>query len=620
MSIPPAFLDEIRARVPVSEIVGRRVKLIRAGREMKACCPFHNEKTPSFYVNDDKAFYHCFGCGAHGDVLSFLIDGEGMEFRDAVATLAVEAGLSMPEESPESRERAKAAQGLHDIAGAAENWFRGRLAGPDGAAARAYLDERGVNEAMRDRFAIGFAPDSRGALAGAIEAPRDKLVAAGLLVQPDDEARDPYDRFRSRIVFPIHDTRGRTVGFGGRILGPGEPKYLNSPDGPLFDKGRLLYNLNRAAPAARKSGRLAVVEGYMDVVALAQAGFVEAVAPMGTAMTEDQMRLVWRAVPEPVLCFDGDAAGIRAATRAALRALPLLEPGKSLRFAVLPEGQDPDDLVRAAGIAAFERLLETAEPLIEHLWRIETEGADLATPERRAAVRKRLGEHASAIADGSVQQLYRSEFKARFDRMFVTQQGGTRSFGSPARFAGGASAAVRALADTRPYDGNVRAILAGLILHPQALEVCEEDVAALDIRDTDLARLRDAIFRSVSDDPALDKDALAHDLNARGLGQLAEQVVLANRLDFSFTRPRTPAAQAAEELASVAAHLMALAQMDIEEADLRARYDTLSEEEFERRTTLTYERLRIENELRGLAQGRREAAEAAAASASTDVT
>ncbi|MGB7406592.1 MAG: DNA primase, partial [Pacificimonas sp.] len=273
MSIPPAFLDELRTRVPVSDIVGRKVKLIRAGREQKACCPFHNEKTPSFYVNDDKAFYHCFGCGAHGDVITFLMEQEGQDFRGAVEQLADQAGLPMPEESPESRERAKAAAGLHDVAKGGEDYFRKELNGLSGGEARSYIRKRGLTPETVETFALGYAPDSRGALGKSIDAPTRMLVDAGLLIQPDDPARDLYERFRDRLIFPIHDMRGRTVGFGGRILGSGEPKYLNSPDGPLFDKGRLLYNLNRAAPPARKSGRLVVVEGYMDVIGLAQAGF-----------------------------------------------------------------------------------------------------------------------------------------------------------------------------------------------------------------------------------------------------------------------------------------------------------------------------------------------------------
>ena len=604
MTIPPQFLDEIRARVPVSDVVGRRVKLIRAGREMKACCPFHNEKTPSFYVNDDKAFYHCFGCGAHGDIISFLIDQEGMEFRDAVETLASQAGLDMPEESPESRERAKAAQGLHDVAALAADWFQAKLRDDGGADARRYLQERGLSEATIRDFGIGFAPNARGALRSALDAPEEKLVGAGLVIRPEDGGREPYDRFRGRIMFPIRDTRGRTVGFGGRILGQGEPKYLNSPDGPLFDKGRLLYNLDKAGPAARKSSRLAVVEGYMDVIALGQAGFAEAVAPMGTALTEDQLKLAWRAAPEPVLCFDGDSAGVRAAHRSALRALPLLQPGKSVRFAILPNGQDPDDMVRASGLAAFGKLLEGAESLIDHLWRMETEGVELTTPERRAAARQRLFGHAASIEDSGIQQLYRAEFKSRFDALFAPQR---RQFGGrPSPWAKpGASAEIKAAAQRTPYEREVVAILAGLLTHPEIADQVGEVVAELKIGDPALARLRSAIFRATAADPELDTKQLHADLDRRGLGQLAEDVGKRNRLTFSFTRPRTPAAVAAEDLACVAGHLMALARIEVEQADIRGREDWLTQDEYDRRVFLTTEKARVERELAELAEGRR---------------
>ncbi|MEE4349442.1 MAG: DNA primase [Pacificimonas sp.] len=611
MTIPPAFLDEIRARVAASDIVGQRVKLIRAGREFKACCPFHNEKTPSFYVNDDKAFYHCFGCGAHGDVISFLIDQEGMEFRDAVETLAAQAGLQMPEETRESRQRARAAQGLHDVAAAASDWFQKKLHEEAGAPARRYLADRGLSPETIRQFGIGFVPDGRNLIESAVDAARDKLIAAGLLIQPEDEGRDPYDRFRGRIMFPILDPRGRTVGFGGRIFGDGEPKYLNSPDGPLFDKGRLLYNYNRAGPAARKSARLAVVEGYMDVIALAEVGFKEAVAPMGTALTEDQLALAWRAAPEPVLCFDGDAAGVRAAHRAAQRALPLLKPGKSVRFAMLPTGQDPDDLVRASGAAAFEKLLDASESLIDHLWRLETEGVPLDTPERQAQVRSSLFAHAGEIADEGIASLYRGEFSKRFRALVQPQRQsggyrGNRRFDSSYRH--GASGAMKLTAQKSPYERELMALFAGLLERPDLALHADEPLSELDIADPDLARLRSAIFRAVADDPELDKAALHTDLTARGLGQLAETIRRSNRLAFSFTRPRTPAADAAADLACVAGHLMALATIEAEQAEIRAREDWLTEEEFERRVFLSTERTRLEQELAGLAEGRRSAA------------
>jgi DNA primase len=603
MSIPPQFLDEIRSRVSLSSVVARRVKLLKAGREMKGCCPFHNEKSPSFYVNDDKAFYHCFGCGAHGDVIRFVVEQEGLSFRDAVAGLAAEAGLEMPEENPEARAKAKAAAGLHDVTGAASDWFRKQLSGLGGADARAYIEKRSLKPGTVEAFGLGFAPDSRGALKAALgDIDVHKLIEVGLVIEA--EGREPYDRFRGRLMFPIRDPRGRVVGFGGRIIGAGEPKYLNSPDTPLFDKGRLLYNLDKAGPAARKSGRIVVVEGYMDVIGLAQVGFAEAVAPMGTALTEDQMKLLWRVAPEPVLCFDGDAAGRRAAIRAAMRALPLLEPGKSLRFITMPQGQDPDDFAKARGLSAFTDLVNGAASLIDTLWRAETEGVDTATPERRAAVRQRLFEHAHAIQNQTVASLYQSEFRERFDAMFQARR--QNRFMPVVR---GASSAFKERAGVEGTQKQMYAIFRGLLDRPELAEAHAEDIASLYIADPQLTALRTAIFAAVSRNPDLDKDALAHDLAAQGLGQYAEHIrqqrYARNRLDFSFTRPRTPAAIADQDLACVVGHLMALQRIDEDLADLRARYDSLVQSEFEEQQRLRAEKARVERELIDLAEARR---------------
>jgi DNA primase len=324
LTLSPAFLDELRARTSLSTLIGRTLKLQKAGREWKACCPFHNEKTPSFYVNDEKGFYHCFGCSAHGDAIRWLTDARGLSFMDAVKELADAAGMEVPAPDPKARERAERAAGLTEVTEAAARWFEEQLAGIEGGEARAYLDRRRIGEAARRRFRFGFAPDSRGKLKGALRAlGTNRLVEAGLLIAPEGDsptgtgsAREPYDRFRGRLMIPIRDPRGRVIAFGGRILGSGEPKYLNSPDTPLFDKGRTLFNLDNAGPASRESGRILVVEGYMDVIALDQAGIGDAVAPLGTALTEGQIARLWRLVPCPVLCFDGDAAGQKAAAGA----------------------------------------------------------------------------------------------------------------------------------------------------------------------------------------------------------------------------------------------------------------------------------------------------------------
>ncbi|HVJ02362.1 MAG TPA: DNA primase, partial [Sphingomonas sp.] len=417
MSLTPQFLDELRARTLLSALVAKSVKLQRAGREFRACCPFHNEKTPSFYVNDDKGFYHCFGCGAHGDAIRWMTDQRGLPFIDAVKELAQAAGMDMPEQDRRAAEKAERAKGLHEACDDAARWFTERLNGIEGAEARAVLKKRGINEETARTFGLGFAPDSRGKLKEALKSYGDAmLVEAGLLIAVEE--KEPYDRFRGRLMIPIRDARGRTIAFGGRIIGDGEPKYLNSPETPLFDKGRTLYNLDRAQAAARKANRIIAVEGYMDVIALAQAGFGEAVAPLGTALTEHQLERLWRMVEVPLLCFDGDAAGQKAALRAAHRALPMLQPGRSLAFVTLPDGLDPDDLVRSKGPAAFEALLKTPQPLVDRLWASELAAEPLDTPEQRAGLKRRLAALAESIADSNVKHEYLAEFRARTDAHF----------------------------------------------------------------------------------------------------------------------------------------------------------------------------------------------------------
>lgn len=604
MTIPPAFLDEIRARVALGAVVGRRVKLTRAGREMKGCCPFHNEKTPSFYVNEDKGFYHCFGCGAHGDVIRFVVEQDGLAFRDAVEALASEAGLAMPEETPQARARAQAAAGLHEVTARAAEWFAGQLAAAGGAAARDYLAKRGLQPTTARGFGLGFAPDSRSGLKTALaEIPPAQLVETGLLIQPEGDAA-PYDRFRGRLMFPIRDPRGRVVGFGGRLLGPGEPKYLNSPDTPLFDKGRLLYNLDRAGPLARKSGRLIVVEGYMDAIALAEAGLGEAVAPLGTALTEAQLALAWRYVPEPVLCFDGDGAGERAAIRAALRALPLLGAGKSLRFAALPAGQDPDDLVRSKGAAAMLALLDAAEPLIDKLWRSETEGVDLATPERRAGARQRLRDHVATIADASVRALYDAELRARFDAAFLPRRSDRPWTPGTARLAplAGASIALKALGTKPRGDDELAILLVGLLEHPGIADLHGETVAELAAPSPTLARLRDAVLGVLAASPDLDKAGLGHNLAISGFGPALDSLRRAHRLGLSFTKAGTDPDVAAHDFGAYAHAVLARRRIDagLEAATARLR-NSLSDGDFAAQQALLGERLRIEGELADLA-------------------
>lgn len=425
MRFSDQFLDEIRERVPISDVVGRRVAFDRRksqpGRgDWWGCCPFHGEKTPSFHCEDRKGRYYCFGCQASGDHFRFLVELDGMSFPEAVENLANEAGLELPRSDPQAVERAKARASLSDIMELAARWYREQLALSDGAAARAYLRERGLPGHVQQTFGIGYAPQGRSRLKEWLAGQgigNDQMIACGLLVSGDG-VPVPYDRFRDRVMFPIEDVRGRVVAFGGRALSPDVPaKYLNSPETELFSKGRVLYNHKRARGAVGEDRPVLAVEGYMDVIALAAHGFDEAVAPLGTALTEGQLALLWKMSAEPVLCFDGDEAGLRAAYRAADLALERLVPGKSIRFAILPEGQDPDDLLRASGPQAMRAVLDGARPLADLVWSRETRGT-FDTPERRAQLERHMAGLARTIRDEDVRRHYEQDFRERLRGFF----------------------------------------------------------------------------------------------------------------------------------------------------------------------------------------------------------
>jgi DNA primase len=609
VSLTPAFLDELRARVPVSSVVGRRVKLTRAGREMKGCCPFHNEKSPSFFVNDDKGFYHCFGCGVHGDVIKFVTDNMGLPFMEAVKQLAAEAGLEVPAASPEAQAKAKVADSLAELTERAAKWFQAQLAGETGDAPRAYLDRRGVPPALVKRFGLGFAIDGRTALRSHFnDVEADRLIDAGLIGK--SEQGEVFDRFRGRLMFPIRDRRGRVVGFGGRALGDVQPKYLNSADGPLFDKGRLLYNLDLAGPAARQSGRLIIVEGYMDVIGLANADIAEAVAPLGTALTEAQLALAWRLVDAPVLCFDGDGAGLRAATRAAGRALPLLLPGKTLRIATLPAGQDPDDLCRAGGAAAFEAVLAAAVPLIDHIWTSETAGLEQATPERRAQARARLREAAASIADPDVRSLYQAEFQNRFEAAFLSRP--ARPAWQPRKPGekwqppvAGASAALKALVN-RGRDPLLSAVLAGLLLRPALADAHADALAGLQIDDPDEAALLGEVLAATASGAALESAGLTAHLRQAGLNDVVRRIQ-ANGLTFSFNRADAVASVAETDFALALRQATARSALLAGLAEATARFQqSLSEADFEAQQSLRKDMESLDAAMMKLVESRRE--------------
>lgn len=555
MSLSPQFLDELRARTTLSALVGRTVKLQRAGREWKACCPFHKEKTPSFYVNDEKGFWHCFGCGVHGDAIRWLTDARGLGFIDAVRELADSAGMEVPAADPQAQQKAERAAGLRDVMEAAQRWFEEQLGGLEGAAARAYLETRGIADSTRARFGFGYAPDSRGKLRAALKHfGNETLVEAGLLVLPED-GREPYDRFRGRLMFPIRDRRGRVIAFSGRILGAGEPKYLNSPDTPLFDKGRTLFNIDKAAPASREAKRVIVVEGQMDVIALDQAGLGEAVAPLGTALTEAQLDLLWRLSPTPILCFDGDSAGRKAAVRAALRALPHVGPDRSLGFVTLPAGQDPDDLIRAGGRAALDALLERPEPLVDRIWNHELAAEPLATPEQKAGLRRRLGDHVAAIRDSDVRDQYRSELLGRFNALTAPPPRRPWTPGAPAggRFAPRrpVSDQAKALASGGISPKTARSVLHGLLRYPELVAAHAEAIGALFLPDKMAARLRDALLEGAMAHGELDRERLHTILAEAGVAPLAERLRLERGLAFSFNRRDADPERASRDLVLV---------------------------------------------------------------------
>jgi DNA primase len=553
MSLSPQFLDDLRARTLLSTLVGKSLKLQRAGREWRACCPFHNEKSPSFYVNDDKGFYHCFGCSAHGDAIRWLTEQQGLPFMEAVKELAATAGMDVPAADPRQAERAAQSDGLYDVMTAAQAWFVAQFEGIAGAEARAYVEKRGISATTAQAFGIGFAPDARNQLKAALARfGESKLIEAGLLILVED--KDPYDRFRGRLMIPIRDPRGRVIAFGGRILGTGEPKYLNSPDTPLFDKGRTLYNLDRAGGPARKADRVIVVEGYMDAIALAQAGIDEVVAPLGTALTEFQLERLWRLVDVPLLCFDGDGAGQKAATRALVRALPMLAPGKSLGFVRLPTGQDPDDLVRGGGRAAAETAFEAARSLVDHMWHSEFDAAPLRTPEAKAGLKQRLDGHVATIGDADVRRHYAREMRERLDAAFFARAE-RKPFVKGQKFKPGPAPP---LARTRTIGGRgidpvyERPIMVGLVRHPSIILTCGETLSALVLVDTALDALRHALLEAAYIGDVVETEQVDTICNQAGLSGVLKELRASNshnRLAFSFLRSDAEPERARRDLA-----------------------------------------------------------------------
>ena len=568
MRFTPQFLDELKARLPVSEVVGRRVKLVRAGREFKGLSPFNKEKTPSFFVNDQKQAWFDFSSGKNGSIFDFVMQSEGVTFPEAVERLAQMAGVPLPQVSREDEARDARRKTLHDVMELAAKFFQDTLASRNGAKARGYLADRGLDAATQLKFRLGYAPGERFALKehlGSHGIPVEDMVETGLLISGDD-IPVPFDRFRDRVMFPITDLRGRVIAFGGRALEKdAQAKYLNSPETPLFHKGGTLYNIAAARQASHDGAPVVAVEGYVDVIAMVNAGYPATVAPLGTALTEDQLGLLWKMADEPILCFDGDSAGLRAAYRAVDLAMPRLKPGKSLKFALLPQGQDPDDLMRSGGREAIADVINAARPLAGMLWARETEAHSFDTPERRAALEARINEVTATIADESVRRYYRQDFSARLSQFFAParnerreQSGGNwrepRAGGNwrerrnndwPRRDqprTGGRSGPYmvvsRELASSPVHRGHRTAvprrealILLAALNHPWLLHDHLEELASLEFRHGDAERLKAALIdiaaHKADHAAGLDPEALKAELASRGLTEVMTRIAAA---------------------------------------------------------------------------------------------
>ncbi|MEO1729710.1 MAG: DNA primase [Pseudomonadota bacterium] len=609
MTITPQWKDELRARVTLSTVVQRTTKLTKAGREWKACCPFHNENTPSFYVNDEKQFYHCFGCGAHGDVITWMIDQRGFSFMDAINELAEEAGMEVPAPDPIAAKKAEKRAELVDVTTAAQDWFVDQLKGAGGREALDYLRRRGLTDSTLREFGFGYAPEDKQALSSALSRFEPTMLAdSGMRIVTEDGKA--YDRFRGRVMLPIQDARGRVIAFGGRILEKrdGVAKYLNSPDTPLFDKGRTLYNHHRAAPASRQTGRVIVVEGYMDVVALAQAGFHDSVAPLGTALTETQLEMLWRMVEVPVLCFDGDAAGQRAAMRAISRALPMLAPMRSLSIVRLPAGQDPDDLIKAQGPKAMEKLLAKPASLLDYLWRAERDAQLLDSPEAKAGLKARLMEHVNTIEDGDIRSLYRRELLDRFSAFAypprAPKSGASRGPSRPGKstvqaLSPAARSSLQRILSGGQRAGLLSAVIAGLIRLPDQIERHSEALFRLARLDPNAAPAIESLIE------------LTETLDSHGTNAISgEHGVPAppDDLRYAFLREGTDPGEAREELAEAVSLLVQKPALEAALKATIARFDEDPEGCFAEQTRLRAQLTAIEERL--IAFGRRKAGSA----------
>lgn len=598
-------MEQLRDRLTLSDIIGRRVKLTRAGREFKACCPFHHEKSPSFYVNDDKRFFHCFGCGAHGDVIGFSMRHDNLSFIEAVEFLAAEAGMQVPQQTPQAIHQAKQEKDLHALLDDTAKWFQNRLYDPAHIDALTYMKERGVADELMTSFRIGFSPADGRALPAYLKGQgysEAQMIEAGVARRSDRDGQ-VFSFFRDRIMFPVPDRRGRVVAFGGRVLPehlrplkPGDskpPKYINSSETPVFHKGSMLYGEPHARQAAVDGLPLIVVEGYLDVMAAFSAGYRGALAPLGTALTEEQILVLWKMIPAdqkmPVLCFDGDNAGRRAAARACERILPLLKADHSVRLAFLPDGQDPDSLIKAQGKDAFETIINAAIPLVDFIWMEHTVGRNFATPEEQAGLSRALENETLKIVDRDVQFRYRDAFRQKVRAHFAPapynkgQGGKGQRAGAPGRSgkSQGWGGVLKPLgvALRRPLfsktQGRIQALLAAIINHPTMFGWVEDDFGRLEIADERLSGLRQAIIQAFSGGEELDSAALQAHLRAAGYEIELESVLSeAVYTHAGFARPNSTL----DIVQKGWQHILSQIQGDSVSGEISARWKALADE------------------------------------------
>ncbi len=524
------FLDEIRAKVPIADVVGQRVKLVRKGREYTGLCPFHNEKTPSFTVNEAKGFYHCFGCGAHGDVIKFEMEAGGLPFMDAVTKLANRAGLKVPQFSRENEEEAKHRSSWYEIMELACGFFEKNLLLPSGHEALDYLTRRGFDNSIIKKFRLGYAPDNNGlhAYLTSKNVSESDMIELGLAVLSEKNGK-VYDFFRNRVIIPIFDKRDRIIGYGGRVMGNEQPKYLNSPETPIFNKRKVLYNLNYAHDKAYENKRIVICEGYMDVIAQSKYGFDYAVAPLGTALTEDQIQEAWKICPEPTLCFDGDGAGIRAAIRSVDRVLPILKAGYSLKYVFLPDKMDPDEFLKAKGAEEYEKAITNTMPLADLLWRKNIQAQPTNTPEQKAMFEKNIYEEIAKITDEKVRGYYQQDMRNRiYSELRAPQQpaakisaaGTQRQTPPPARRIVREQLKVRHNLDEKV----ARFILSAFVCYPELIGEFEEKVGMFEIGNAELSMFWEKMADISREHEQLDAETLWRELASAGLDKIASSL------------------------------------------------------------------------------------------------